>query len=251
MTGLLARVEFFPNEGTMLPVPVEYLVKLMFIHQPPSDLVLYNPQKQRLGTVHLQPERARNSTGYGNLLVGTGAIGLTLPGMPKGRLNFRFTVEIDEARETRRFDWASTLHLIQKPAASLGLQFDGRPPLNQFHYAVRRDQVVEKEASGTLESLLSDPDLAVLGFDPAMVLNQLGAARGGTAASSSPAASRLVVTARRGSLSFNGESIETYVVRARYADALESTLHLSQLGQVLSLKTFAGYDLYDETLPPP
>ena len=35
-----------------------------------------------------------------------------------------------------------------------------------------------------------------------------------------------------------------------YADSLESTIHISQLGQILSVKSFTGYNLYDEALTP-
>ena len=99
--------------------------------------------------------------------------------------------------------------------------------------------MVLKENAGTVEQLLDDPDLHAFGFDP-KVLGQMS--RQQSAGSS--------VTARHGTLHINGEDIETYVVTVRQGDGLESTIHLNQLGQILAVKTFLGYDLYDDAFVP-
>ena len=254
MTGLLVRVELFPGDGDLLPVPLEHIERLIFLHQQPSDLVLYNGLRQRLGNVRIQPQRVKNAeangAGFVNLITGTGATALTIPGLPSGRMTFRFSTELNDAQQMQRFEWAANLHAPKQTESSLGIQFDGQPPLNRFHYTVHRGQILEKEASGTPAELLSDPDLAALGFDPRVVLEQWEARQHGAKAAGGGIASQLAVNARRGSLRFNGEEIETFVITVRYADSLESTIHISQLGQILSVKTFTGYNLYDETLTP-
>ena len=252
MIGLLVRVELFPDKGDLLPVPLTHVAKLIFMHQQPSDLVLYNAQRVRLGTLHLQPQREKSAASDGvvlNILDGTGATTLNLPGLPSQRMTFHFSLKFSEAEELKHFEWAASIRTLNLGAArkntdpSLGIEFDGTPALDQFHYLVRRDKVVEKEASGTSETLLADPDLSFLGFDPRAVIERWQPDRRG-------AAGQLAVTAHRGTLRFNGEDIETYVISLKYADSLESTVHVSQLGQVLSVKTFAGYNLYDEALNP-
>ncbi len=251
MTGLLVRVEMFPDKGDLLPVPVAHVGRLVFLHQQPSALVLYNPQRQRLGTVQLEPQRTRDASGerFINVLRGTGNTVLSLPGLPNGRMTYTFQVQWNDAQQLQSFDWSATLHTpknLQSPdqrEPAWGIKFDGRPPLNQFHYLIRRDDAVEKEASGTPAELLADPDLAVLGFDPRTIMEQVQARQTG-------AASQVAVTAHRGSLHFNGDEVETFVLNARYADSLDTTIHVSQLGQILMVKTFTGYDLYDDTLTP-
>lgn len=261
MTGLLVRVELFPDRGELLPIPVTHIVKLIFLHQQPSSLFLYNPQRQRLGEFHLQPQRVKNPDANGteflNLLGGSGATTVRFPGVPNGRMTFRFSMELSEKYEVQRFDWSATLHTPgdkgpdgKKTSTSVGFEFDGRPAHDDYHYLIRIGDKVEKEASGTMASLLADPHLSVMGFDPRAVLDQWEARQRNPPGSAAPAPNPVEVTARRGMLHFNGDDIETFLLTLRYQDSYETTIHLSQLGQVLSVKTFAGYNLYDDALVP-
>ena len=103
----------------------------------------------------------------------------------------------------------------------------------------KRRTVIKQEASGTSAILLDALDLSSLGIDPKTFL-QAGKQQMAAA----------TVTARRGVLHTNGEDIESYVVTARQAESLETTIYINQLGQILAVKTFTGYDLYDESIAP-
>jgi hypothetical protein len=104
---------------------------------------------------------------------------------------------------------------------------------------VRSGTAVLFEDAGTAASLLNNPSLRALGFNPAAM----------TALGQQQAAS-IKVDAHRGILHANGEDLETYDVTVRQGDAFESTVQFSQLGQVLAASTFAGYSLRDESLAP-
>ena len=249
LTGLFLRVELFPERGDLLPVPIPYIAKLIFLHQQPSDLFLYL-KKERLGNIHLVPQLAKDpedpSRGMVEPVGCTGAVAVRVPGVPYKRATFRFNAELTRRQEMRSFECVITMHNPQQKAEDvMTLQFDGHPPRDHYHYAVRHGTVTIKENSGTVAALLDDPDLQVFPFDPRALINQaLSGAEG------PGAAGRTSLHAHRGPLHFNGEDLETYVVAIRLADSLESTIHVSQLGQILAVRTFAGYDLYDEALTP-
>lgn len=249
MTGLLLRVELFPERGDLLPVPIPYVAKLIFLHQQPSDLVLYL-KKERLGNVHLVPQLAKDPDNPAHEIVElincTGAVAVRVPGVPYKRATFRLNGELTRRHELRGFDCAITMHAPQQaPEDVMTIQFDGRPPRDEYHYFVRRGKLTLKENSGTIAALLDDPDLQVFPFDPRALIDQSIKSADGPGATS-----RMSLNAHRGTLHFNGEDLETYVVTVRLADALESTIHVSQLGQILAVKTFADYALYDEALTP-
>ena len=238
MTASLLRLEWAPGEGQMLSVPTAHVWKLVFRHEEASDLVLFNGRR-RLGTLHVQPRRQSTTGGPFHQLTATGAFALDLPGLTGERMVLHGTLDLDENEEIQHVELAANFHEPKQIQPGLTVIFDGQPSLGQWHYSLRRGEVVLKEKSGTVEALLDDPDLRAFGFDPG-VLSRMG---------SQPGAAT-TVTARHGNLHLNGEDVETYVVTVRQGDGLESSFHLNQLGQILAVKTFLGYDLYDEALAP-
>ncbi len=238
MTALLVRLEFAPGETQMLPVPTSHVWKLLFRHEELSALTLYNG-RQRLGELHLQPRHRTTAGGPYQQLTGTGAFTLTLPGASVGqRMVIHGTLDLNEREEVQRVELAANFHEPNQTGTGTTILFDGQPPRDHWHYAIRYGKEV-KENSGTVDALLDDPDLRALGFDPKM-FGQMS--RQQVAATS--------VTARHGTLHMNGEDVETYVVTVRQGGGLESSIHLNQLGQILAVKTFLGYDLYDDAFAP-
>ncbi len=224
MTVLLVRLEMVPGESEMLPVPTAFVWRLVFKHEEASDLGLYDG-RQRLGSLHLQPRRQTGAGGPFYQLTATGAFALDLPGLGGQRMVFHGTLDLNEQEAVEHVDLAANF----RPPRQTGLTvvLDGRPALGQWHYAIRRGENVLKENSGSVESLLDDPDL-----------------RGRQQAAAA------TITARHGTLHMHAEDVETYVVTIRQGDGLESSIHLNQLGQILAVKTFLGYDLYDEAFAP-
>ena len=249
MTGLLVRMEFFPGSSDLLPVPVDHLFKLMFLHERPSDLVLFQDQ-ERIGNLHLQPHRFPPGTNAArNLLAVTGAMTLRLPGLDTHYLTLRGAVELDDRDAARHFELTATVHEpvqntprhpvagAQKSGSSLVIVLDGEPVHGHYHYAVRQDTAVLAEQSGTAAELLDQPELRGIGLSPAVI--------GGLVAQQ---AASTETTARRGVLHGKGEDLETYDVTVRQADSVVATVQLSQLGQIMAVKTAAGYSLLDESV---
>ena len=236
MTALLLRLELAPGEAEMLPVPTTFVWRLVFRHEESSDLGLFNG-RQRLGTLHLQPRRQTAAGGPYHQLTATGAFALDLPGLRGQRMVFHGTLDLNEQEMVERVELAANFPPPRQ--AGITVVFDGQPQLGQWHYLIRSGDGLEKENSGSLETLLDDPDLRATGFDP-KIFAQVGRQQ----------AAATTVTARHGTLHMHSEDVETYVVTVRQGDGLESSIHLNQLGQILAVKTFLGYDLYDEAFAP-
>ncbi len=87
--------------------------------------------------------------------------------------------------------------------------------------------------------MLGALDVAPWGFDPGPFFRPNRSKR---------ATAKL--TARRGVLHTDSEDVEAFVVTIHRGETLETTVYVSQLGQILAIKTFGGYDLYDDALSP-
>ena len=242
MMGMLLRVELSSGEGELMPVPVDYVWRLMFLREQPSDLVLYS-QRQRIGNFHLQPRRLPTGTdgapGPVRVLNGSGGLALSLPGLSGQNLTLRGSLEMDERNTARRVGLNVSLHTPGQAALGTTLTLDGRPARDDWHYQVRQADTVSREDSGSAASLLGALDFGSWGFDPRALL-QTEQAQVDTAKP----------TARRGVLHTDAEDVEAFIVTIHRGEPLETTVYVSQLGQILAIKTFGGYDLYDDALAP-
>ena len=240
MTGLLVRMEWFPGASDLLPVPVNHLFKLMFLHEQVSDLVLFHDQ-ERIGDLHLEPRRLSPAgTGAGrNSLTAIGSMLLDLPGLELQHLTLHCVMNLDDGNTVERFELTGTLHDAKQNSSSLVVTIGGEPPRSHYHYQVRRGDDILAEQDGTPAAILDQPQLESIGMTPAL-LDALGRRQ----------AAATKMTARRGVLHTKGENIETYDVTIRQGDSVEATVQISQLGQILAAKTFAGYSLLDESLSP-
>lgn len=238
MTGLLVRAEFFEGSVGARAVPVAHVFKQIFLHEQPSDLAFYR-RLQRLGLFHVQPRRELTSPAFGatHALFVNGGSTLDFFGLPNQRVILRATVDLDAQQSIRHFEVSATVREPRQKEPSLGIAFDGAPPANHYHYVIRRGDAVQQERAGTPEELLDDPALRAFGFDPQTVIHQAAAQAGGGS-----------VEARRSTMPFNNEIIDTYLVTFR--GVFETTMQTTEQGQILAIKTGAGYDFYDETIPP-
>ena len=242
MMVLLVRVQFFADEGSLLPVPPEYVWKLLFQHEQSSSLTLYS-QHQRIGSFQLQPRRLPAATdgtaGPVRLLSGSAVLPLSLPGLSSQNVTARWSLEMDEHDAVKRLGVNASIHTPGQSAAGVTLMLDGQPARDQWHYQIRRGETTWQEGSGPASRLLDAMDLRSVGIDPRALL-QTGQQQVATAS----------ITAQRGTLHVNGEDLESYVVAIRHGELFETTIFVSPLGQILAVHTFGGYDLYDEALAP-
>lgn len=239
MTGLLLRSELIGGAGNNLAVPPAHVFKQIFLHEQPSDLAFYR-QRQRLGLFHVQPRRdpPEPANGASHSLMINGGSTLDLFGLPNERIVMRATVDLDAQQAVRHFEMSASFREPRQKEPSLGIVVDGAPPANHYHYIIRRGDVVQQERAGTPEELLDDPALLGFGFDPKAILHQATAQAGAGA----------TVRARRSTMPFNGEMIDTYLVT--FSGMFETTMQTTEQGQILAIQTGAGYDFYDETITP-
>ena len=236
MAGLLARTVWFHGDAPATPVPLAYVEHLIFRHEAPSDLVLYRQGLRADGSFHLQPKRLA----VGDLLSTSGNFQAGLPGLSSGaRVLFHGAVELDAHEQVGRIDLSVSVHEPKSTVPNVTLHLEGQPSENRWHYQLLQAGEVLREGSGTPAQLLTALDPHIPGLDP-HALTQAAAARTGA----------VVVTAQRGKLRVNEDDIETYIVTIRQGEGFETTVHVNQVGQILAVKTFLGFDLYDETLSP-
>ena len=189
--------------------------------------------------LNLQPRRLGSGETETHQLTGSGSFALNLPGLLNQRLVLHGTFDFNAREELQHIEIALGLHQPRQNVPGTTFLLDGSPALDQWHYSLHRGNMVLKESAGRFAQLLDDPDLHALGFDPKLV-GEL----------SHQQASGTTITARHGTLRINGEEVETYLVTVQQAGGLESTVHLNQLGQILAVKTFLGYDLYNDEFTP-
>ncbi len=244
MATWLVRTELFPDRGTTLPVPVDYVGGLVFRHEQPSDLLLFSGKRRLDGNFHLQPKSlpasADGRTPAGNLLGLSGNFLLSLPGLAGRRAVFHGSLETGPGpgAPVRRVELSVSVHDPRQPAVGVTLHLDGRPADNQWHYQVMQGSVTLQEGGGTPDELIDKLGLRGYGVDP-RVFSQVETRAAAT-----------VLAAHRGVLRINDEDVETFVVTIHQGEGMDSEIHVNQLGQVLAVKTFLGYDLYDESLAP-
>ncbi len=242
MGTMLVRTELFPNRGNRLPVPVDYVGGLIFRHEEASSLALYSQKRRLDGSFHLQPKRLPTSAGgktlIGNLLSLSGNFLLSLPGLAGQRVVFHGGLEVGDHEQVQRVDFSVSLHEPKQNTSSVTLHLDGRPADNQWHYQITQGTVTLREGSGTPAELIDQLDLRGYGVD-SRVFSQVGTRVAAT-----------TLSAHRGLLRISDEDIETFVVTVHQGDGMDTEIHVNQFGQVLAVKTFLGYDLYDESLAP-
>lgn len=244
MAALLVRTEWFPNRADSLPVPVDYVRRLVFRHELSSDLGLYRQRRRGDGSFHLQPKLIAPDNahgGGGNLLSASGNFLLSLPGAAPQRVVFHGSLEIDDHEQVRHLDLSISLHEHKQNLPGMTLHLDGSPEERRWHYLITRGTETFQDGTGTPEELREKLDLRAYGFDPRALL---------ASANSQAAAPAVRLSAQRGKLRAGDDEIDTYVVTIHHSDTLETTIHVNQLGQILAVRTFLGFDLYDETLSP-
>ncbi len=242
MTAQLVREEVWSGWRRSQPVPVDFVVRLMFHHEEVSDLTLFSHGHRLDGNLHLQPRRlpaGQDQAVALDCLTWTGSFALNLPGVDVNRVVLRGLAEITDEQRCQRLELTASLHEPRQNGPGLTLFLEGRPGTDAWHYVVRQAGTVVHEDAGPMLQLLrdADPHLPGISFEGIEQMQRQ------TAASTS-------VTAYRDTLRLGGEAADTYVISLRQGDVEEASVHFNQLGQILAIKTFTGYDLYDEGVAP-
>jgi hypothetical protein len=231
MLGLLIRLQIYPEGSDVLSVPPEHVIGLMFTHGQPSDLSIQTASGQRIGSVALRPsllnDVGERSFGF------TGNVQLQLPGIAKQRIVWESQTRLDA--ELAPLDSQVQL-TMREPNYQLTVSVSPKEKI--AHYELFSGANLVDASSVDLTEAGLEELLRRLGFDP----TGLKALRTGSATPE--------VKAKRTKFSVRGEEIEAYRITLRQDDQIMAEAYVSQLGQVLILKTSLGFRLVQDDLFP-
>ena len=232
MSVLLIRLEVNPDKSGVLAMPPAHIFKLMFTHEQISDLRITD-HAQPIGTLRLIPKSSADRTEH--MLDFTGNVFVHLPDNPKKqRIAWSGILTLDRSFETRRFQLTVTLH---EPGYSLSLDLD--PVARQAAYEVKQGGRFLKKSTVTtdekgLAALLRDE----LGID-ATALENVHANVG-----------KPTLSAKQTELKLRKEKTIAYLLTVQQGETPVVETYVSQLGQILVVKTLFGYNLSAEDMMP-
>ena len=233
MTALLVRTELWPDRSSLRTVPIEKVAKLMWFHHEPSDLVVWN-ESRRVGHLHIHP-KIRESDGA-RLLEYSGNVQVRLPGSARQRISWDGVAEFDAELGMRSLLVGLGMREISLDSAEILIT----PAENRAHFRLL-------DVNGR-ELNVNDYSLDERGLKKILTQVDLDPALYDTFRSSTPAVP--VVTAQESSLIIHHERTKTYLVEMRQGGQTLIEAHVSELGQVLRVKTLVGYSLAPDDLVP-
>lgn len=241
MIGLLIRKEVGPSDSALREVPVEHIVKLLLMHEQPSDLHI-SSDKLRLGQLRIHPHRHKDERSRVFEIVGD--LQIMIPGMERQRMSWSGELELEKTLAVRRF----TIELKLRDLAMRGPLADTyraeitiAPAENLLTWTIHSGNLLlDRPRSYTLDDAGLQKALREM-LDPT-VLQML---QSQTKSMAPP-----VIKARQSSMLIHGERIDTYLVTIEQSGQTLLSCDVSQLGQILRAKTLIGYSLAAEDLGP-
>lgn len=231
MTLLLIRNEISPDASRVREVPITHVLKMLYLHEQPSDLTIYNGPTS-IGSVRLHPRIDRD--GETRVLDFSGELQLKLSPEQRTRLSWLGLLDMTPTYDIKRSKWTFTVldpgYLraeIETPAGS-----------KTTHFALRtRDRVIDEGEIPTDQGALSGIARQMnLGPNLDALVKQGG--------SQTPP----VIHARQSSLRWRGEKTDTFLITIEQNGQTLIEAHISQLGQVLHATTILGYMLRSSDL---
>ena len=232
MTALLLRKELGPGDTSLREVPVAHVVKMMLAHEQSSDLQIYN-EKLNVGRLQIHPHIGKED---GQRRVDlSGALQLTLPGMSRQRVAWTGGVDLDKHLDPQRFNVAVTF----RDPATYTVDLRVEPVEHRITVESRAGQQLIKRSQYSLDEKGASDWMRDQGMDPTLLRSL-----------HNPRSTPLVMKALQSSLEVRGEKVETYLISAEQGGQTLFEAHVSQLGQILRVRTFAGYSAAPEDLLP-
>lgn len=233
MTLLLVRDEVSPDASRLREVPAAHVLKLLYLHEQPSDLTIYNGPTA-IGSVRLHPHFDRDEET--RVLDFSGDLRLPLGPEQRTRFNWLARLHMTPAFQIERSKWSAT---ILEPGY-LRAEVETIAGAKTAHFTLRsRDGIINEGDlpidQGGLNGLATQLNL---GANLDAIVKQ---GRG-----QSPP----VIRARQSSLRWHGERTGTYLLTIEQDGQMLIEAHISQLGQMLLAKTVLGYTLRSSEIAP-
>ena len=230
MNGMLVRLWLHPETSDILAIPAAHVLKQVFLHEQPSNLAI-SQNGSRVGGVVIRPRR---SEAEGLRTVDfTGTYLLKLPMMRPQAYSWHGTVEMDRTFALRDFK----LHVESRMASAeaIAIEVQVQPVEKKLSYSVKQGQAPVLEATVTLDEAGARSTLHALGIDPNIV--------GQFSADAATMAGQFKLVARQAQLSIRGDRIEVFRLILTQGATPMVQADISQLGQVLRIKTAFGIQL--------
>ncbi len=225
MTALLVRTELHPGASRLTIVPVEHVLKLLFLHEQSSDLNIVS-DGQRVGYLRLRP-RVEVASGE-RVLEFIGNLQLRFPQMPKQRFSWDGGFALNHDFELQRVTFGFTMHEPEAYRVDLTIDAGGR----LAHVLWKTREEVLEDETFTLDEAGARAAMEHFGMDP-MLLRTVGGKN----------SAKPEVIAQQSSLKMRDEQVETYLIAVRQSGQTLLEIQVSQIGQILAVKTFMGYTL--------
>ncbi len=232
MTTLLVRSELWPDHSQVRTVPVAHVAKLMWLHKQPSDLTIWS-EGLRAGHFHIEP--AIREVDEARLIKYSGNLQLRLPGARRQRVSWDGIADFGQTTELQSI----LIGLGLRDPSPMRAEITLDPATNLAHYRLTNNGVTLEDEEYTLDEAGLKKALEQLELDPAVFSAMRGSSK-----------STAELTAHQGSLTLYGQRIDTYVLALKQGGQTLLEAHVSQLGQVLHVKTLVGYTMAPENVAP-
>lgn len=235
MWALLLRSELWPESSTLQSVPFHLVAHQLFEHEQTSELFIHADGKT-LGHVRLLPKMRPE----GPLLRCSGNAQMDLPGAT-GQVRSSWEAELS-------FD--PTLNLLHLEGS-----FTSRAPTSPHPEPFRTEFTLDPAANrgwyrfASAGQILAEQSFTLDQAGLSAVLNRWGLGPDVTrqVAAFAPSAGALPeLTARQGRFTTHGEQMETYLITLKAGGQTWLEGHLTQLGQILEVKTLWGWQFETE-----
>ena len=239
MNVALIRLWLWPEGSDILTVPVAHVFKQLFLHEQPSNLAISQSGK-RVGGFVLKP-RHDEATGVrtvdfaGNLI-------LKLPLMNQQPFAWRGRADLDRGLVLRKLELHFESRAKSESAMAVEIVVEG--PEKKLTYNLQQNGQRIMGESVSLDETGARAVLTALGVDPAFVTQ---AATAGTGAE---LAGQFKLTARQTQLDIRGDRVEVFRLLLTQAATPLAQIDISQLGQILRVRTSLGYTLAPDELTP-
>jgi hypothetical protein len=236
MTALLIRSELRPADSRMREIPASHVLKLLFLHEQPSELNI-RYERDTVGRLRVHPQ-VRKEDGM-RVVEFAGNVQVSVPGLTRERVSWDGAVEMTRLLEMRQ--------------VRLGLSF--RTPVN-FRIEITHDPVAKKgryelrsgdQVVGTREYVIDGGGLESL-FKQLEIPPEMFAMMQSALQSAGPP-QPLEISARQSSVDLQGDKIDSCLVTFRQNGQTLGEVHVSQLGQVLRATTLLGYTFSPDEVP--
>ena len=229
MTTLLVRMQIRPEDSALREVPPARVLSLIFEHEQPSNLNIKSGEL-RYGAISVYPKSRENGTRVidygGNTL-------LRAPYLPHDRLAIEGQLGFDT---NLRLQSAQGSLALRDDGTSLSYRID--PAKKTLEYSLEQKGTTYRRDTIALDRAGLDRLAPELGIDPSMLESAMSSSSG------------VSLTAHYSHFGYREERVESYSLVLKRENTTLIEIFVSQLGQILLVKTPFGLELAPGDLLP-